>query len=223
MHPADERPLQPPSAIVFDWDNTLVDTWSVIHASLNATLAAMGQPTWRLDETKSRVSRSLRDSFPTLFGDRWEEARDIFYAAFEERHLKDLAPLPGAFTVLEALKERPIPLYILSNKQGGYLRAELAHLNWARYFSAVGGAGDFAVDKPDPAALTALMGLEPAQSNRDIWVIGDTHSDIELANRGDCSAVLFNPKPGHSDPTLAALRVDREIDHLAKTLDLLGF
>ena len=40
-----------PRAAIFDWDNTLVDTWPVIHESMNATLyaryiveAAMEQP-----------------------------------------------------------------------------------------------------------------------------------------------------------------------------------
>ncbi len=216
------RSNAPPSAIVFDWDNTLVDTWAVIHTSLNETLTAMGHAPWRMEETRRRVSRSLRDSFPSLFGDRWEEARDIFYTAFEARHLADLSPLPGAQEILQALQARPVPLFILSNKQGRYLRDEIEHLGWGRYFTAVGGAGDFPVDKPDPGALTALMGLPPGGGGRDIVIIGDTVSDIELANRSDCGAVLFNPNAGARDPKLDEFRVDREIDHLSKTLDLFG-
>ncbi|MFT5702654.1 MAG: phosphoglycolate phosphatase [Rickettsiales bacterium] len=27
-----------PKAIIFDWDNTLVDSWSVIHFALNKTM-----------------------------------------------------------------------------------------------------------------------------------------------------------------------------------------
>ena len=39
-----------PAAIVFDWDNTLVDTWPVIHESLMVTLSAMGHEPWTFEE-----------------------------------------------------------------------------------------------------------------------------------------------------------------------------
>ena len=74
--------LQAPRAVIFDWDNTLVDSWGCILAAMNTTLKAMGHVEWTMEEAKNRVARSLRDSFPELFGDRWTEARDVFYAAF---------------------------------------------------------------------------------------------------------------------------------------------
>jgi len=72
--------LPPPRAILFDWDNTLVDAWGTIQLALNATLTAMGFPAWTMEETRLKVRASLRDSFPRMFGDRWLEARDIFYS-----------------------------------------------------------------------------------------------------------------------------------------------
>jgi phosphoglycolate phosphatase len=33
-----------PKAVIFDWDNTLVDSWPVIHHALNETLEAYGKP-----------------------------------------------------------------------------------------------------------------------------------------------------------------------------------
>ncbi|MEK9930797.1 MAG: HAD hydrolase-like protein, partial [Rhodospirillaceae bacterium] len=67
-----------PRAILFDWDNTLVDTWGVIHDSMNVTLKHMGQNQWTIEETRKNVRKALREAFPELFGDRWEEARDVF-------------------------------------------------------------------------------------------------------------------------------------------------
>ena len=64
-----------PKALLFDWDNTLVESWDAIHHALVVTFEAMGHEPWSLDETKARVRRSLRDAFPALFGTRWEEAR----------------------------------------------------------------------------------------------------------------------------------------------------
>ena len=69
-----------PQGIIFDWDNTLVDTWPIIHDALNTTFRAFDKPEWTLTETKARVRHSLRDSFPPIFGDKWEQAGDVFYA-----------------------------------------------------------------------------------------------------------------------------------------------
>ena len=33
--------LKKPKAIVFDWDNTLVDTWPIIHMAINQTMQTM--------------------------------------------------------------------------------------------------------------------------------------------------------------------------------------
>jgi len=75
--------VRPPEAIIFDWDNTLVDTWPVIHAALAETFAHFGREPWSLDFVRRNVRRSLRDAFPTLFGDDFADATAIFYAAFE--------------------------------------------------------------------------------------------------------------------------------------------
>ena len=52
-----------PRAVLFDWDNTLVDTWATIHDAMNTTLTAMGHPTWTFDETRQRVRKALHPSW----------------------------------------------------------------------------------------------------------------------------------------------------------------
>src|SRR4051794_20050008 len=96
-------PIAPPLAILWDWDNTLVDGWLAIAAGLNAAFAAHGLPTWTLAEVKARVRRSLRETFPEMFGAAWEQARDTFYAEVRARHLAVLTPMPGAALAIEAV------------------------------------------------------------------------------------------------------------------------
>ena len=57
----------PPRAILFDWDNTLVDNWTVIAEAMNAVFSAFDMPLWSLAETKARVRASLRDERPGLY------------------------------------------------------------------------------------------------------------------------------------------------------------
>ena len=68
--------LPQPQAILLDWDNTLVDTWPCIGKAANITLEAMGHDPWTEAEIRERIAGSLRDTFPRIYGERWEEARD---------------------------------------------------------------------------------------------------------------------------------------------------
>ena len=88
--------LPKPRAILFDWDNTLVDTWPLIHSALNMTLRYMGHPEWSLEKVHAEVKHSMRDSFPAMFGDRWEEAGKHYQASYRSINLSELTPLPGA-------------------------------------------------------------------------------------------------------------------------------
>ncbi|MBT6116871.1 MAG: HAD hydrolase-like protein, partial [Rhodospirillaceae bacterium] len=123
-----------PEAVIFDWDDTLIDNWGAIRNALNAAFSAMGHETWTLAETRARVRRSLRDTFPAMFGDRWTEARDIFYATYQADHLETLTPLPGASETLAFLTDEGISMAVVSNKTGALLRRESTHLGWDRYF-----------------------------------------------------------------------------------------
>jgi phosphoglycolate phosphatase len=179
-----------PRAILFDWDNTLVDGWAAIEAGLNAAFREFGLPLWDRAQVLANVRRALRESFPELFGADWERARDIFYAEVRACHLQVLTPMPGAAAALQAGAGR-LPMGVVSNKQGPLLRAEALHLGWDRHFGPLIGAGDAAADKPDPApilmALDAL-GLGPAP---DIWYVGDTALDMQAARAAGLRAVLM--------------------------------
>ena len=87
---------QRPTVLLFDWDNTLVDGWVGITSALNAAFAAFDKPLWTKEDTKNRVRVALKESFPVMFGDTWERARDIFYQAFQGNHLDVVTPMPGA-------------------------------------------------------------------------------------------------------------------------------
>ena len=187
--------LNPPAALIFDWDNTLVESWVVIQAAMNVTLTAMGHEPWDLAEIKGRVALSLRDSFPQLFGERWPEARDIFYKAYTDIHLQALAPLPGVEAMLERLAGLGLKLAVVSNKNGGFLRQEVQHLGWDRWFGSLVGATDASADKPSeaPVRLTRdRLGLSAADG---IWFVGDAVVDMECAANSGCLSVLLRTDP----------------------------
>lgn len=183
--------LTPPKAVIFDWDNTLVNTWPVIHATLNRTFDRYGLTPWTLQETKERVFLSMRDSFPALFGDKWEEAGRVYQDFYLSSHLSDLQILPVSEEVLKYLYNKGIYLALVSNKKGPTLRKEVKHLGWGSYFSKIVGSGDAAYDKPHPDPLYMALegsGIEPG---KDVWFVGDSNVDLEIAKNTGCVPVLY--------------------------------
>ncbi|ONG52843.1 HAD family hydrolase [Pseudoroseomonas deserti] len=181
--------LPRPTAILWDWDNTLVDAWAGVQAGMNAALRGFAMPEWTVEEVRARARLSLKDAFPAIFGADWERARTLFYAEVRARHLDVLKLLPGTIEALDAA--RGFPLAVVSNKQGPILRAEAEHLGWTGRFGALVGAGDAKADKPaaDPVLLALQkLGVAPGPA---VWFIGDTGVDMQAARAAGCSAVLL--------------------------------
>ena len=183
-----------PRAILFDWDNTLIDSWDAIHAAQNAVLMAFGHELWTIEETRRRVRGSMRDSYPDIFGKDWEAAGELFYERFEALHMIRLRPLPGAAEMLADLATAGIAMGVVSNKKGDYLRQEVTHLGWDRYFGGIVGALDAPRDKPalDPVVL-ALEGSGVVPGPK-VWFVGDTDIDMRCAANCGCVAVLIHPE-----------------------------
>ena len=190
---------QRPRAILFDWDNTLVDNWTAIHDALNATLAAMERPAWSLAETRARVRASLRDSLPAMFGEGWREAEQIFFRRFSETHLGGLSPMPGAAIMLKAAAAKGLYLGVVSNKHGHFLRLEAERLGWTPLFGRVVGSGDAPQDKPavDPVDL-ALRDSGIARG-ADVWFIGDADIDMTCACNAGCMPILLRTVAPETD------------------------
>jgi phosphoglycolate phosphatase len=211
--------LPPPRAILFDWDNTLVDAWGTIQLALNAALTAMGFQAWTMEETRVRVRASLRDSFPRMFGDRWTEAREIFYATYRAKHLEAVRPLPEAAEVTSCLARQGLYLGVVSNKTGPLLRAEAAKLGWDHNFGRMVGAGDAKIDKPAPDPVYLATQELSITDYKTVWFIGDAAIDVECARHAGCIAILVGPAAGEED-RIKELNPEAQLPQLADVLDL---
>jgi len=57
------EPLKRPRAILFDWDNTLVDTWPTIVECYRDTFSALGRTPWTDEEVRTRAHGPCARSF----------------------------------------------------------------------------------------------------------------------------------------------------------------
>ena len=185
-----------PRALLFDWDNTLVDSWGAIHHALAVTFEAMGREPWTLEETRQRVRRSAREAFPELFGARAEEAAGIFYQTVESDHLETLEAHEGAEALLRGLAESgSYYLAVVSNKRGDLLRREVARLGWDGYFERLVGANDATRDKPAVDAAEMALGDSGLAPGPEVWFVGDTDIDMVCAANAGCLPVLLRAEP----------------------------
>lgn len=180
-----------PKAILFDWDDTLIDNWYSIHAGLNAALIAMGQKPWSMQKTKSNVRRSMRDSFPALFGEKWKKAANIYLTHVKRNHLETIKILNFVPELLEHIEKEGIYIAVVSNKNGALLREEIEFLKWNNLFSSIVGADDAIRDKPNRAPVDMALDGSGIRNSSEVWFVGDAPSDIECAHNAGVLGVLI--------------------------------
>ncbi|WP_420404961.1 HAD family hydrolase [Nisaea sp.] len=209
--------IEQPRAILFDWDSTLVDNWPGVTVAMNAALAAFDLPAWSEQEMRLRAKRSMRDNFPTIFGERWEDARDVFYAAFADTHLSALRALAGAEELLSSLRARSVLMAVVSNKNGSFLRAEAETLGWTGYFHRIVGATDAEKDKPARDPVDLALSDSGSVPGNEVWFVGDSLVDLQCAAASGCVPILVGDEqiaeadlekwpPRHHFPDCDAMR-----------------
>jgi phosphoglycolate phosphatase len=187
-------------AVFFDWDGTLVDSLPMLHGAHNHVRQTFDLPIWDRDEYMKHMLHSTRELYPRIYGDRAQEGIDILYKYITDNHLDHLSLIDGAEDVLLMLKERGVPMGLVSNKRNDVLRREVEHLGWQKYFDVYIGAGVAAMDKPSGAPLIHALGLHPRGLTIDnILYVGDTESDLSCAKEAGCPVIFITHPPRRDD------------------------
>jgi phosphoglycolate phosphatase len=183
-----------PPAVIFDWDNTLINTLPLISDAYNKVRAHFGLPAWSMAEVHENTQLSGREGLKKHYGDQSELAEKIFYDHIDANHLKAITVMDGAHELLLALQDMKIPMGIVSNKRGAILRKEIVHLGWNHFFRVVLGPDDVGnIGKPKPDGLfkaIEIMSIEPAQTPH-VWYAGDTEGDLKTAKAAGVTPVFI--------------------------------
>ncbi|MBR1778575.1 MAG: HAD family hydrolase [Alphaproteobacteria bacterium] len=183
-----------PAAVLFDWDNTLMDTTPILYKAFCVLREHFSLPEYSMEEYQKQTGLSLRETFPNLFGDQWEAAKQVYLNAYRAHHLDMLTPFDQAREVVAFAYKKTGKVGVVSNKTGAILREEIAYLGWEKYFFAVVGAGDAERDKPAPdPVFKALEGTgivyEKGCLSAPVWFVGDGNADMECARAAGCLPV----------------------------------
>jgi phosphoglycolate phosphatase len=144
----------------------------------------------------------MRESFPEIFGDNWQEAGEIYKNSYRAIHL-GIQFLPNALALIDELEKMNILAFVVSNKIGLTLRKETAAIGIDKKFFAIVGSQDASYDKPDKSPVElALMGSDLDPKKDEIWFVGDTIADVECAYNSACKPIIYGAAPGEISKTI---------------------
>ncbi len=192
--------LRKPLAIAFDLDGTLVDSLEDIALACNDGLTRLGLPPRSREDYRHLVGegvpklaeRTLGQSHPQLIGRLAELTR----ARYRVTPIVHTRPYPGIAELIAALAAERVPLGVISNKPHE-LTLRVVDAFWpADTFRFVQGYVGEVTRKPSPHHLLAFA-RELSISTNDVWLIGDTPTDVETAKRAGatCLGVTWGFRP----------------------------
>ncbi|MFT3783051.1 MAG: HAD family hydrolase [Nibricoccus sp.] len=208
--------------VLFDLDGTLLDHFGAIHASHAYTLKQLGLPAPTMAQVHRAVGGGFEVAVKRMLGPENEHllprAIEIYREAWAKNMFNGVALLPGARSLLEALKKQGVKCGVFTNKHGPSARLVCEHLGVDKLLDGIFGAFDTPWLKPQPEfAKHALdtLGAEPATT----CLIGDSPYDVEAAQNGKfiCYCVTTGTHTEEQLRTAGAAGVYDDLIALSKT------
>lgn len=219
--------------VIFDFDGTIFDTYDAIEHSVLLTFDSLLPGfTPPADQVRQLVStggspgntfRSLHPDLATFDEDAWVRKYRELYAAHGQQRAK---PFPGAEQLLRSLRERNVPVVIISNKGVEALKSALTKTGLLGYFPGPFILGDGipgVTRKPDPSSFTdvILPRLQEVYGEQEgeVLVVGDTRTDIQFARNIGAKVCWCRYGQGDGEEC-ARLEPDYTIDAVGDVLEI---
>lgn len=184
------------SAVIFDFDGTLIYTLDDIRDSLNYTLRRYNIKEKSLEEVRNLVGEgACRLVELCVHGGKdnvhFEEIFNLYRSNYSENYKNKSRPYPEVISMLEILKNKGYKMAVVSNKYDNLVKY-LNHIYFGDLIPVAIGESEKIRKKPSPdGILEALKNLN--STIEDAVYVGDSDVDIQTAkNVGiDCISVSY--------------------------------
>lgn len=179
------KPTPLASAVLFDFDGTLIDSATSILASLRH---AFDREACVLREPLGPhlIGPPLRRTLITLVGDDDPALIDRLSQRFKEHYdtagYRETQVFSGAPEMLLDLQAAGIDLYIVTNKRVAATRRILEHLGWLPWFAGIYALDAFEPPLPNKPAVVAAVLQTHALPRETTWMVGDSAEDQRAAD-----------------------------------------
>lgn len=227
---------QPPRAILFDLDDTLLDdTGDVVQLWRDVTFEAAERGRidgekllreiervrlWYWDDPeRHREGRQdlraatrwiVREAVHSSVGTEHVELGDWIAEVYRDRRDAALRLFPGAAATIERVRTAGVRTALLTNGSAAAQRDKIERFDLARHFDSILIEGELGWGKPDPRVYRralADLGLEAAET----WMVGDNLEwDVAAPQRLGIYGIWIDHK-GNGVPPERAVRPDRII------------
>lgn len=208
-------------AIIFDLDGTLIDSVTDLANSVNYTLAKLELPLHSTEEIRSFVGDGVQKLIKRSLGQSHQENFADGFAIFMDHyglHCTDNTLLyPGVAETLPRLASQ-YTLGVLTNKSLKFTKKILQYLEIGAYFTEVLGGDSLPVKKPDPAGIFLMADRWNIDPAKELIMVGDHATDIEVGQRAGCKTVFIAGTIGKK----RGLTPDFIIESMPELPDLLG-
>jgi pyrophosphatase PpaX len=189
---------------IFDLDGTLADTLPVCYAAFRGACARLDGPAYTDAEIRALFGPSEEGMLQRAMPARWEEGLAILL----EEYGKHLAALcgglfPAVAASLALLRERGVPLALVTGKGVGTTRLSLAHLGLEGVFDPVEtGSPAGGVKAEAIARVVARWDVPPSR----VVYVGDAVGDVLAAQEAGVLPVAAAWAPSAVPHELEAAR-----------------
>lgn len=231
-----------PAAILFDLDDTLLDTslsatrvWDLTAAAFadqighpvevfQPVLKASRKWYWgdpqrnragRLDVQKSRIAVTHHGLQQLGVDDHGLATR--FADHYSALRVSTMAFFPGAEETLAHFVAAGVPLALITNGDAIGQRAKVEHFELARYFRGVFIEGEMGFGKPDPRVYERALSACGAGA-RDAWCVGDSLTWEVAAPQALGLRGVWNDWAGVGLPADTDVRPDRTVRRVAELM-----
>src|SRR2546430_444600 len=204
--------------VLFDLDGTVVDSGSIILASMrHATREVLGREYEDAELMQAVGGPGLEAQLAAFGPDRIDELVRVYLAHNEPLH-DDLEACAGMEEVLGRLHEEGRRLGVVTAKRRATVELAFASVPLGHLFETVVGGDETERHKPDPEPLLLAarrMNAEPG----DIAYVGDSPFDLRAAKAAGLHAVAVTWGRSHDRGRLEREEPDAIVDSAEELLE----
>jgi len=209
------------SAVLFDFDGTLVDTTEMIHQSMkHATSSVLGREDIPREMLLANVGRPLPRQMELIDAENAELLLEAYRSHHEQHHDTLIGEFPGVEESLARLGSAGIKVAVVTSKRR--LSVEMALKNFPGLRNVVDRfvtLEDTTEHKPNPEPLLRALELLGVSKERAAYV-GDSPFDVEAAKAAGLASVAVS-WGAFSEDRLREAEPDHLVTDIRSAVDVL--
>ena len=208
------------SAVLFDFDGTLVDTTEMIHQSMkHATSSVLGREDIPRETLLANVGRPLPRQMELIDAENAELLLEAYRSHHEQHHDTLIGEFPGVEESLARLGSAGIKVAVVTSKRRLSVEMALKNFPVRNVVDRFVTLEDTTEHKPNPEPLLRALELLGVSKERAAYV-GDSPFDVEAAKAAGLASVAVS-WGAFSEDRLREAEPDHLVTDIRSAVDVL--